>query len=118
MMCAMKIRYELSYDAPVSQVQAMLTDPEFRKRGVLTEEWSADGRASLALHTPGKPTQITGVLTLTQHGARTVEVFEGEAKAKVPLIGGRLEALLADMFRAGLDTEHAVGVSWLKGQRG
>jgi uncharacterized protein YndB with AHSA1/START domain len=165
MMCPMKIRHELTYDAPVAQVQAMLTDPEFRKRGcdargvlscditveadegsttlvidqvqptegvpafarkiagertrvVLTEEWADDGRASLALHTPGKPTQITGVLTLTQDGARTVEVFEGEARAKVPLIGGKLEALLADMFRAGLDTEHAVGVSWLKGQRG
>lgn len=107
MMCALKIRHELTYDAPVAQVQAMLT-----------EEWADDGRASLALHTPGKPTQITGVLTLAQDGARTVEVFEGEAKAKVPLIGGRLETLLADMFRTGLDTEHAVGVSWLKGQRG
>ncbi len=32
MMCAMRMRHELSYDAPVEDVHAMLTDPEFREK--------------------------------------------------------------------------------------
>jgi hypothetical protein len=33
------------------------------------------------------------------------------------LIGGKLEALVADLFKAGMDKEHAAGVAWLKGER-
>src|SRR3954447_26736883 len=31
MMCAMKIRHDLTYDAPAADVHAMLTDPTFRE---------------------------------------------------------------------------------------
>jgi hypothetical protein len=41
----------------------------------------------------------------------------GEAKVKVPLIGGKLEALAANLFREGKEKEHAVGVAWLQGDR-
>ena len=33
---------------------------------------------------------------------------------KVPLIGGRLEKLMAEKVAAGMDVEHAVGVRWLQ----
>ena len=42
--------------------------------------------------------------------------MELELKVKVPLIGGRLEKLLAEKIRAGMDAEHGVGVRWLKGE--
>jgi len=48
-------------------------------------------------------------------GAGTVEVVELEIKAKVPLIGGKLENLMAEQVRDGMDTEREVGQSWLKG---
>ncbi|MGZ4427635.1 MAG: DUF2505 domain-containing protein [Nocardioidaceae bacterium] len=160
----MKIRHEITYDAGVDDVFAMLTDPAFRQascdamgvlsaditverdgaaatvvidqvqptagvpafarkitgdstRAVQTEHWSDGVRATLTVTTPGKPAEITGTLTLVGDGATTVEAFEGEVKAKVPLIGGKLESLLADLFRAGMDKEHGAGVAWLAGER-
>jgi uncharacterized protein YndB with AHSA1/START domain len=164
MMCAMKIRHEITYDASADDVYAMLTDPAFRQRsvdamGVLsadisvepsgagahvlidqvqptegvpafakkiagdttraiqTEEWSDSRHATLSVQTPGKPTSIDGSLTLAESGGTTTETFEGEVKAKVPLIGGKLEKLVADLFKAGMDKEHGAGVQWLKGER-
>ena len=45
---------------------------------------------------------------------RTTEVVELEIKVKVPLIGGKLERLMAEKVAAGMDVEHSVGVAWLK----
>ena len=163
-MSAMKLRHEITYDAPASEVYAMLSDPAFRERscdamGVLEreitieqvgdgmhlridqvqptegipsfakkfagettralqeEEWSDRRSATLKVTTPGKPTEITGTLTLTEEGGRTTETFDGECKVKVPLIGGKLEGLLADLFKAGMNKEHTAGVAWLAGER-
>jgi TusA-related sulfurtransferase len=164
MMTAMKIRHEVTYDAGVDEVYAMLADPEFRKkscdamgvvsadvkidaagdklrviidqvqrtegipsfakkfagettRAVQTEEWDDHAGATLVVTTPGKPTTITGRISLVASGGSTVQAFEGEAKVKVPLIGGKLEALAADLFRDGREKERAVGVAWLAGDR-
>ena len=40
--------------------------------------------------------------------------MELEIKVKVPLIGGKLEKLMAEKVAAGMDVEHDVGVAWLK----
>ncbi len=108
----------------IDQVQPTEGVPSFAKkiagdktRAVLTEEWTEGRTARLHVKTPGKPTEINGTLTLTEDGATTVETFEGEVKAKVPLIGGKLESLMADLFKAGMDKEHGVGVQWLAGDR-
>jgi hypothetical protein len=42
-------------------------------------------------------------------------VVELEIKAKVPLIGGKLEGLMQQQVREGMDTEREVGQAWLKG---
>jgi uncharacterized protein YndB with AHSA1/START domain len=108
----------------IDQVQPTEGVPGFAKkiagestRAIQTEEWVDGLRATMTVQTPGKPTEISGRLTLTETGTTTVESFEGESKAKVPLIGGKLEALVADLFKAGMDKEHAAGVAWLKGER-
>ena len=44
-------------------------------------------------------------------------MVELEIKVKVPLIGGKLEGLLEDQVRKGMDIEHEVGKAWLKGDR-
>jgi uncharacterized protein YndB with AHSA1/START domain len=164
MMSAMKLRHEITYDAPAADVWTMLSDPAFRQKscdamGVLSstiaiepvgqgmkvrieqvqrtegipsfakkfagdttqavqvEEWSDRRNATLTVKTPGKPTEITGTLTLTEEGGRTVETFDGECRVKVPLIGGKLEGLMSDLFRKGMDKEHQAGVAWLGGAR-
>lgn len=108
----------------IDQVQPTEGIPSFAKkfagettRAVQVEEWDDPTRATLTVTTPGKPTQITGTLTLTPAGDGTVEAFEGEVKVKVPLIGGKLEGLMAELFTAGMDKEHTAGVAWLAGER-
>ncbi|MET0837598.1 MAG: DUF2505 domain-containing protein [Marmoricola sp.] len=160
----MKLRHEISYDAPLADVYAMLADPDFRQasatamgvisadvtitpngdgmsvridqlqptegvpgfakkfagettRAVQTEEWTSPAGGSLSIETPGKPTSIKGTLSLSESGGRTTETLEAEVKVKVPLIGGKLESLMADLVAAGMDKEQGAGEAWLRGER-
>jgi len=93
-----------------------------RTHSITSELWSDDGVAGervadFAVATPGKPTSIVGTRRLVADGDATLDTFEGECKAKVPLIGGKLEGIMAGQFTDGLDKEHAVGIAWLKGDR-
>ena len=164
MMRTMKMRHEISYDAPLGDVYAMLADPDFRQasaavmgvisadvtitpkgegmsvhidqvqptegvpgfakkfagkttRAVQTEEWGSPAGGSITIETPGKPTSIKGTLTLSETGGRTTETMEAEVKVKVPLIGGKLESLMADLVAQGMDKEQGAGEAWLKGER-
>ena len=108
----------------IDQVQPTAGVPSFAKkfagettRAVQVEEWADPTQATLTVRTPGKPTEISGTLTLTADGPGTVETFEGEVKVKVPLIGGKLESLVGELFTAGMDREHTAGVAWLAGER-
>ena len=164
MMPTMKLRHEISYDAPLADVYAMLADPAFRKasadamgvisadvtitpqgdgirvhidqvqptdgvpgfakrfagettRAVQTEEWDSPAGGTITIETPGKPTSIKGTLALSESGGRTTETLEAEVKVKVPLIGGKLESLMADLVAKGMDQEQGAGVAWLEGKR-
>ena len=164
MMRTMKLRHEISYDAPLSDVYAMLADPDFRQasaaamgvisadvtitpkgegmsvlidqvqptegvpgfakkfagettRAVQTEEWGSPAGGSITIETPGKPTSIRGTLALSESGGRTTETLDVEVKVKVPLIGGKLEKLMADLVTAGMDKEQVAGAAWLRGER-
>ncbi len=75
-------------------------------------------RGTISIETPGKPTSIKGTLTLTESGGRTTETMEAEVKVKVPLIGGKLESLMADLVASGMDKEQTAGAAWLQGERG
>jgi uncharacterized protein YndB with AHSA1/START domain len=108
----------------IDQVQPTEGVPSFAKkfagettRAVQTEVWSSPTSATLKVDAPGKPTEISGTLTLTESGGKTTEVFEGEVKARVPLIGGKLENVIAGLFTAGFDKENAAGIAWLAGDR-
>ena len=87
-------------------------------RAVQTEEWSSPAGGTISIETPGKPTSINGTLTLTESGGRTTETLDAEVKVKVPLIGGKLESLMADLVASGMDKEQTAGAAWLQGERG
>jgi hypothetical protein len=76
--------------------------------------WLGKESGTLSIESPGKPTSASGTIRLEPNGAGTTEVVELEIKVKVPLIGGKLEKLMAEKVAAGMDVEHAVGVIWLK----
>lgn len=104
------------------QVQRTEGLPSFAKkiagdttRVIQTEEWPAATGGTLRIDAVGKPTSMAGTIELVPDGQGTVEVVELEIKAKVPLIGGKLENLMAEQVRDGMDTERQVGMAWLKG---
>jgi hypothetical protein len=83
-------------------------------QAIQRETWTSASGGDLRIEAPGKPTSIGGTIRLEPDGAGTTEVVELEIKVKVPLIGGRLEKLMAEKVQAGMDLEHQVGQTWLK----
>ncbi|CAN5365294.1 DUF2505 domain-containing protein [soil metagenome] len=86
-------------------------------RAVITESWSGPTGGSLEITAPGKPTSAKGTITLSTTATGTSEVVELDVKVKVPLIGGKLEALMADQIKSGIEVEQTVGAAWLAGER-
>lgn len=106
------------------QVQRTEGLPSFAKkfagsttRAVQREEWADQSGGSLVIEAPGKPSDIRGAISLEPTGSGTTEVVALTVTVKVPLIGGKLEGLLADQIRSGIDVEHEVGRRWLAGER-
>ena len=86
-------------------------------RAVVTEEWSTPTSGAISITAPGKPSKADGTITLEPDTTGTTEIIELEVKVKVPLIGGKLEQLMADTIEKGFDVEHQVGQAWLAGER-
>jgi hypothetical protein len=147
---------ELTYDASVEEVRAMLNDPAFREevlealhviRGsaevegstitieqvwtsdslpsfarkfvgdeiviVQQENWGSD-RADITVTIPGKPGDMSGTAVLEGTSAgTTVEKVDMTIKVGIPLVGGKIEKLIAEMLADALDKEHRTGVAWL-----
>lgn len=82
-------------------------------QAIQREEWADPSGGSLRIDAPGKPSSVAGSITLAAEGAGTRETVELELRIKVPLVGGKLEKLLAEKIRAGMDAEHEVGVAYL-----
>lgn len=108
----------------IDQVQPTEGVPAFAKkfagettRAIQTEVWSSPTSATLSVKTPGRPSDVSGTYTLTEESGRTVQRFEGEVKAKVPLIKDKLEKLIGELFVEGKDREQAAAAAWLAGQR-
>lgn len=86
-------------------------------QAVVREQWSDATTGTIEITAPGKPTKATGTIRLLATGGGTTYVQELDVSVKVPLIGGKLEALMADNIDAGLTVEHSVGSAWLRGDR-
>lgn len=84
---------------------------------IVTESWADGSGGDVEITAPGKPTKISGAVTLREAGSGTVQTVDLDAKVKVPLIGGKLEQLLVDSLEAGYVKEQQVGTAWLAGQR-
>jgi uncharacterized protein YndB with AHSA1/START domain len=83
-------------------------------QAVITEQWTTRTQGTISIAAPGKPTSAKGTVRLDPDGDGTVEIVELDVKVKVPLVGGKLEKLMADNIEAGYRTEHTVGRAWLK----
>ena len=104
----------------IEQVQSAKGLPSFATklvgdeiRIVQVEAWREPDRAAVDVTIPGKPGEMAGSATLTESGGRTTERVDLEITVRIPLVGGKIEGLIADMLGKALDTEHRTGVEWL-----
>jgi hypothetical protein len=155
-----RITHDLTYDAPLPEVVAMLADADFRRevcarQGVLRaevdivesdvattvkidqiqaadgipsfaktfvgdeihivqlESWTSPDHADVEVSIPGKPGDMTGTARLRESGGGTTERVELTVKVGIPLVGGKIEGLIADLLLKALRTENVVGREWL-----
>lgn len=106
----------------VDQVQPAEGIPGFARKFVgdeinlvQTERWSDMETGEVEVVIPGKPGQMTGTMTLRESGGTTTETVDMEIKVGIPLVGGKIEALIADLLRKALRAENEVGRQHLGG---
>ena len=81
---------------------------------VQTEHWSDMETGRVEVVIPGKPGQMSGTMTLRESGGITTETVEMEVRVGIPLVGGKIESLIADLLRKALRVENAVGRHYLE----
>jgi len=79
------------------------------------EEWSSATDAVLDVTIPGKPGHMKGTITLRPDGDGTVETVSGELKIHIPIVGGKIEGLVIELFEHALEAEQRIGKTWLAG---
>jgi hypothetical protein len=77
------------------------------------EEWSGPRDAALEVSIPGKPGHLKGTISLRPDGDGTVETVAGELRVHIPVVGGKIEKLIAELLEHALEAEQRVGKSWL-----
>jgi hypothetical protein len=82
------------------------------------EEWEAveaDGvrSGSLIADVAGMPVKFTARLSLAASADGTLEVVQGDLKASVPLIGGKVEKAAEPAIKAAVAAEQRTGRDWL-----
>jgi hypothetical protein len=108
----------------IEQVQATDGIPAFARRFAgdeiaihQQERWLSPTSGDITVTVPGKPGEMKGTAVLSETGGVTTETVDLEVSVRIPLAGGKIEGLLADMLSRAMDKEHEVGVEWLRGER-
>jgi hypothetical protein len=112
---AMKVRLEQAHGTDrIPSFAQRLVGHEIRF--VQEESWSAPSAADLHVSIPGKPGDMTGSTSLTQSGNDVVQHIDLAVKVSIPLVGGKVEDLIAGFVVKAFDAENKVGVKWLRGE--
>jgi hypothetical protein len=104
----------------VDQVQAAHGIPSFAKKFVgeeinivQSEDWTSPEKGNIHVAIPGKPGEMDGTALLTQDPDGTTETVNLEILVNIPLVGGKIEGLIADLLTRALRAEHRTGMGWL-----
>jgi hypothetical protein len=156
-----RIVQELTYDAPLAEVAAMLGDPAFREAVcvatqatkhsvsidgthgdpmdvriaysqptervpafakkfvgsevdiVQSESWTSLSHGDIHVTIPGKPGEMTGTAVLSEEDGVTTETVTLDIKVRIPLVAGKIEALIGKILGSALRAENRTGVAWL-----
>ena len=106
----------------IDQIQEAQGIPGFAKKFVgdeinivQSEDWTSPEKGNIHVAIPGKPGEMTGTALLTEDPDGTTETVNLTVKVNIPLVGGKIEGLIADLLSKALRAEHRVGVKWLAG---
>ncbi len=108
----------------VDQVQAADGIPSFARKFVgeeinivQSEDWTSPEKGNIHVSIPGKPGEMSGTALLTEDPDGTTETVNLTVKVNIPLVGGKIEGLVANLLSKALRAEHKVGRDWLAGSR-
>ena len=95
-------------------------------RVIQVETWQADDGSgersgTIEVSIAGTPVGLTGTLRLSPDGAdggASVEHIDGQLRARVPLVGGKIEQAVAPAIRAAIRAERRTGTAWLASDGG
>lgn len=85
-------------------------------RFVQEETWSSPSVGRFLVTIPGKPGDMKGEARLEQRGSDVVETVDLAVTVKMPLVGGKVEDLIAGFIGKAFAAENKVGVKWLAGE--
>lgn len=104
----------------IDQVQAARGIPSFAKKFVgdeinivQHETWSTPHEAVIKVAIPGKPGEMSGTARLREADGVTTETIELTIKVSIPLVGGKIEDVIADLMLKALEAENHVGRDYL-----
>ncbi len=104
----------------VDQVQSAAGLPGFARKFVgeeinivAREDWLSPAKGDIEVVIPGKPGEMTGTAHLTEDPQGVTETVNLAVRVNIPLVGGKVEGLIADMLVKALRTEARVGASYL-----
>ncbi|MEO6144562.1 MAG: DUF2505 domain-containing protein [Dermatophilaceae bacterium] len=83
-----------------------------------TQDWGPAGpggarQGRLTVDIAGAPIELAGTLSLAPAGEGSVESVDGELKARIPLIGGKIEKAAAPAIESAIRAERETGQAWL-----
>jgi hypothetical protein len=114
-----EVRYRLRHGIPAEEVPTPvrpLLGGSLRLERI--ETWRADGpgryEGTMRLDTAGLPGQLAGVTRLVDRPAGGSELsVDGEVKVSVPLVGGKIEELVAAQVTKLLAKETDFALKWI-----
>lgn len=106
----------------IDQVQAAQGIPGFARKFVgeeinivQTEDWLTPAKGDIHVAIPGKPGEMSGTALLTEDPEGVTETVNLTVRVNIPLAGGKIEGLVAEMLLRALRAENEVGRSYLAG---
>lgn len=104
----------------IDQVRTAGGVPTFAKKFVgdeinivHTESWSSPESGELRMSIPGKPGEMSGTVRLAESGGTTTQSVTLDIRVGIPLLGGKIEGLIADLLEKAYQVENRVGRDYL-----
>lgn len=108
------MKVQIAYSQPTDRV------PGFAKKFVgsetdivQSETWTSPEHGDIHVTIPGKPGELVGTAVLTETDGVTTETVTLDITVRIPLVAGKIEALIGKIFGSAMRAENRTGVAWL-----